>query len=119
MSKLALGFAVTMHSLSGDWNEKHPSVQFQEDYYVAGYYRNSEDRDSFYGGLRGEDSGFFIEGGFVTGYKSMDIMPFFRGGKDIRLSNSLIVEGFVAPSISYDRDIGVVVGIGLKTFIWE
>lgn len=60
---------------SGDWNEKNPGLGVEHNDWLAGYYRNSYDKDTFYAGYawRPLQVGYVKAGVIVaaaTGYPS-------------------------------------------------
>lgn len=108
---LTFAIAATMHfGMEGDYNERHPSVRFQHDYFIAGAYLNSEGNVSPYLGGRWEHRQFYLEAGAVFGYEYADIAPYVRAGYDVNDSFGV----FVAPAYEiWDGDVklGMVAGV--------
>lgn len=110
MENLILSLIFTQHiGFSGEYNEIHPHVRYQNEAFIAGAYLNSEKRVSLYAGGIIERGSLFGELGLVSGYTSYSVLPFVRVG--INNGNSSI---FVSPAYEYPNTIGVVIGIEVK-----
>lgn len=113
-TSLQLALAFTQHfGLDGTYNEIHPSVQFQHDYFIAGAYLNSESNLSLYSGVRFEYSQAWLELGLVSGYAAAPVIPFGRAGFDFNETTSV----FIAPAYEPNAgNIGIVVGVEFSSW---
>ena len=112
MGVLTTGVALSLHlGLSGDYNEVHPFVEYNNNNIHAGIYLNSESNLSPYVNYRFEnDSNYFVDVGIVGGYEFLKVAPLIRVGKNFNDNVSL----FVVPSYEEHNDeinAGAVVGL--------
>lgn len=114
---ILLGLALSHHlNFQNNYNEIHPHVRLQQDYFIAGAYYNSEERISPYAGIRlGLDS-HGVEVGAAGGYPQLGIaVPYIRYTYDV--TNNL--RFFVTPGgevVDDETQYGIVVGVELLAF---
>ena len=114
---ILLGLALSKHiNFQNDYNEIHPHIRFQENFFIGGAYYNSVENISPYAGFRFEHNGLGLELGVAGGYPAFGIaVPYARGTYD--LNDNIIL--FVAPSGEVDgntTNIGIVAGVELLAF---
>ena len=118
--ELLFGLALSTHlGLNNDYNEIHPHVRIQDEYWIGGAYYNSDSMVSVYGGTVLELDMLGIEGfekfglelGLTTGYDDLGTVVLFGRGTYTLNENSIL---FLAPSPERSADdsinLGAVVG---------
>jgi hypothetical protein len=91
MGEVVVALMVSAHiGLSGDFNNIHPSIMIKNNEYVAGVYKNSYYKPSYYGGMIKEYNGFEIQYGAVTGYVK-PLVPFIAVKKELVKDLKLVV----------------------------
>ena len=106
-------YALSQHiGAQNQFNERHHSYGVECDTFSAGYYHNSESRDTVWAAKRWTYGRPFVEVGAVAGYKEFPVLPFVRVGYSFKY-----VELFAIPAYeTYDerkKAIGVV-GVQFK-----
>ena len=114
---ILLGIAVSQHlNFHYDYNEIHPHIRLQQDFFIAGAYYNSEERISPYAGIRLELEDHGIELGAVEGYPKLGgTVPYVRYTYDLNDSLHL----FATPSgerVNGEINYGLVVGVEMLAF---
>lgn len=118
--ELLFGLALSTHlGLNNDYNEIHPHLRIENDFWIGGAYYNSDSAVSIYGGTRIEPNILGIEGyenfglelGLTTGYDDLGkIIPFGRGTYTLNENSTL----YLAPAAERNADeslnFGAVVG---------
>lgn len=118
--ELLFGLALSTHlGLNNDYNEIHPHVRIQDEYWIGGAYYNSDSAISIYGGTALDFNIIGIEGfekfglelGLTTGYDDLNlVIPFGRGTYTLN-ENSIL---FLAPTPERNADdsinLGAVIG---------
>lgn len=109
------GVALSVHlGLEGDYNDIHPHIRLQQDYFIAGAYYNSEERISPYAGLQYTFDKVFVEGGIAGGYPAIDtVVPYVRIGYKLSDNTSI----FLAPALEKrngNTNVGSVWGIDIN-----
>ena len=105
MSGLTLALGLSMHlGFEGDYNSIHPHVRWEDPYYIAGAYLNSESTISAYVGQEYNYGEFAVELGLVSGYYDIAVAPFIRG----KYKNFFIAPAAEAVGDSWNG--GIVIG---------
>lgn len=112
---LLLSLAFSTHlGLSGDYNEIHPHLRYNNDNYIAGVYYNSEQHVSFYAGRTFDLGTVDVELGVVTGYSAIgDIAPMARIVYGVSDSHQLYAAP-VAEKFNNDTSLGLLIGYEFK-----
>jgi hypothetical protein len=111
----------TQHFLPGEWRQGHKMTQAMRPTDIEGLqlgigqFRNSEDADSLYAGLRQNFGPAWIEGGVATGYSGAPVVPMARAGIDIGNLGNI----FAAPAYDVDSEtLGALIGATLFNLEW-
>lgn len=112
---LLLSLAFSTHlGLTGDYNEIHPHLRYEDHKYIAGVYYNSEQNISFYAGKMYELGELDIEIGLVTGYSAIgEIAPMLRFTYDVTDEHKLYAAP-VKENINNNTTVGLVFGYEFK-----
>jgi hypothetical protein len=114
---IILGLAVSQHlNFQNDYNEIHPHIRFQQDFFIGGAYYNSIENISPYAGVRLDHNSHGFELGVVGGYPELGIaLPYVRYTYD--LTDTLRV--FVSPAGEMNNNevnYSIVVGTEILAF---
>lgn len=102
--------AISIHTISGDYNDIHPGAVVKCNNFIAGTYLNSESNISVFAGVEWELSNdLYIEAGLVTGY-AHPILPMARLSYEVDKN----MRWFIAPAATTNGDLGVVFGPELR-----
>ena len=115
-----LMFALTTHTVKGDWQDYHPAVRWEfGNNVVTSVFLNSEDNLSLSLGVYGrkeltKDINLFGEAVLATGYDSFVVVPQVRGGFEFYDRTRL----WAGPMVNYEREIGAVIGVDFIGARW-
>ena len=114
---ILLGLALSQHlNFQDDYNEIHPHIRFQQDFFIGGAYYNSVERISPYAGIRLEHQSHGLELGIAGGYPAIGtVVPYGRYTYDLNDNIRL----FAAPAgekVDGEIEYGAVVGVELLAF---
>jgi len=103
-----IALALSLHvNMSGEFNELHPHVRYDDGQTIVGAYLNSQDRISPYVGLKVPTGPVTHELGLVANYEQAPVLPLYRAVASI---GRLPLRVFVAPTLSSDREPAFVLG---------
>jgi|LakMenE01Jun11ns_1017448.scaffolds.fasta_scaffold9179150_1 hypothetical protein len=102
-----IGLALTAHlGFGNNVNDFHPTLQLQNNSFIAGAFYNSESNASLYAGFIRDIGKIDIEFGLATGYSTSSVVPFVRGVYNVNDN----INVFVVPAPRKDGNLGIVLG---------
>lgn len=112
---IILSIALSTHlGLSGEYNEIHPHIRFEDKHYIGGAYYNSEQHLSLYVGRTYDFGNIDLEIGLVTGYSAIgDLAPMARITYSMSDQHSVYASP-VIEKFNSDTNVGLVLGYEFK-----